>query len=48
MSVVDTCREVVMARSLFYYIVEKNPEAIAETPEIIDAKYRAVKAYATE
>ena len=30
MTVVEACREVGIARSSFYYIVENNPEAMAE------------------
>ena len=36
MTVVQACREVGMARSSFYYIVEKNPEAFADIQKIID------------
>ena len=37
MTVVEACRELGIARSSFYYIVENNPEAIAEFQVIIDA-----------
>jgi len=37
MTVVEACREAGIARSSFYYIVENNPEAIAEFQAIIDA-----------
>jgi hypothetical protein len=40
MSVVDACRMVGMPRSSFYYIVENNPEAIAEAQAIIAANNR--------
>src|SRR4030043_316620 len=40
MTVVDACREVGMARSSFYYIVENNPQAIADIQTIIDASNR--------
>jgi len=40
MTVVDACKAVGMARSSFYYIVENNPEAIAENQGIIDANNR--------
>jgi hypothetical protein len=30
MKVVEACRAVGIPRSSFYYIIEKNPEAIAE------------------
>lgn len=36
MTVVEACREVGMPRSSFYYIVENNPEAIADIQAIID------------
>jgi hypothetical protein len=36
MKVVDACREVGMPRSSFYYIVENNPQAIADIQAIID------------
>jgi len=37
MTVVEACREVGIARSSFYYIIENNPEVIAEFQDIIDA-----------
>ena len=37
MTVVEACREVGIARSSFYYIIENNPEVIAEFQVIIDA-----------
>jgi len=40
MTVVEACREVGMARSSFYYIVENNPQAIADIQTIIDASNR--------
>ena len=40
MTVVEACREVGIARSSFYYIVETNPEAIAEVQDIINASNR--------
>jgi hypothetical protein len=40
MSVVDACRMVGMPRSSFYYIVENNPEAMAEAQAIIEASNR--------
>ena len=40
MTVVEACREMGMARSTFYYIVENNPEAIAEVQDIINASNR--------
>jgi hypothetical protein len=40
MTVVEACREVGMPRSSFNYIVENNPEAIAETQTIIKANNR--------
>jgi hypothetical protein len=40
MSVVDACRIVGMPRSSFYYIVENNPEAIAEAQAIIETNNR--------
>ena len=40
MTVVEACGEVGIARNSFYYIVENNPEAIAEFHEIIDASNR--------
>jgi hypothetical protein len=40
MSVVEACRAVGMPRSSFYYIVENNPEAIAEVQALIEANNR--------
>jgi hypothetical protein len=40
MSVVDACRAVGMPRSSFYYIVENNPDEIAEAQAIIEANNR--------
>ncbi len=40
MTVVEACREVGIARSSFYYIVENNPEAIAEFQNIINDSNR--------
>jgi ACT domain-containing protein len=40
MSVVEACKAVGMPRSSFYYIVEKNPEAIADIQKIIDISNR--------
>lgn len=40
MTVLEACREVGIARSSFYYIVENNPEAIAEFQDIINASNR--------
>jgi hypothetical protein len=40
MTVVKACREVGIARSSYYYIVEKNPRAIADIQAIIDSSYR--------
>ncbi|MFZ0535162.1 MAG: helix-turn-helix domain-containing protein [Anaerolineales bacterium] len=40
MTVSDACRECGLARSTFYDILKRNPEAIAEIQEIIDAKNR--------
>ena len=39
-TVVEACREVGMARSSYYYIVEHNPRAIAEIQAIIDINNR--------
>jgi hypothetical protein len=36
MTVVEACREVGMASSSFYYIVEHKPRAIADIQAIID------------
>jgi hypothetical protein len=40
LTVVDACRTVGIPRSSFYYIVENNPEAVAEVQTIIDANNR--------
>ena len=40
MTVVEACQTVGMQRSTFYYIVDKNPEAMAEFKAIIDANKR--------
>jgi hypothetical protein len=40
MTVVEACREVGMARSSFYYIVENNPQAIADIQAFIDTNNR--------
>ena len=40
LTVVDACKEVGLPRSSFYYIVERNPEAIAEIQELIDTSNR--------
>jgi len=40
MTVVEACREVGIARSSFYYIVENNPEAITEIQDIINTSNR--------
>jgi hypothetical protein len=40
LNVVEACRMVGMPRSSFYYIVEKNPEEIAEAQAIIEANNR--------
>jgi len=40
MTVVEACREVGMARSSFYFIVEHNPRAIADIQAIIDISNR--------
>jgi ACT domain-containing protein len=40
MIVVDACREVGISRSYFYYIVEKNPDAMADIQAIINANNR--------
>jgi hypothetical protein len=40
MSVVDACKEVRLPRSSFYYIVQSNPDAIAEIQTLIDANQR--------
>jgi len=40
MTVVEACQKVGMPRSSFYYILENNPEAIAEVQAIIDTNNR--------
>jgi hypothetical protein len=40
MTVVEACREVGIARSSYCYIVEKNPQAIADIQAIIDSSNR--------
>ncbi len=40
MTVVDACREVGIPRSSFYYIIDKNPQAIADIQGIIDTSNR--------
>ena len=40
MNVIDACQAVGMPRSSFYYIVQNNPEAIAEVQDIINASNR--------
>lgn len=40
MSVVEACKVVGMPRSSFYYVVENNPEEIAEAQVIIEANNR--------
>ncbi len=40
MTVVEACREVGIARSSYYYIIEKNPRAIADIQAIIDSSNR--------
>ena len=40
MTVSDACRECGLARSTFYDIMKRNPEAIAEIQEIVDTKNR--------
>jgi DNA-binding IclR family transcriptional regulator len=40
MTVVEACKEVGIPRSSFYYIVDNNPEAIAEIQTPIDANNR--------
>jgi hypothetical protein len=40
MNVVESCKTVGMPRSSFYYLVENNPEAIAEAQGIIEANNR--------
>ena len=40
MTVIDACKEVGIPRSTFYDVVNKNPEAITEYQEIVDANAR--------
>ena len=40
MTVVEACREVWMARSSFYLILQNNPEAVMEFQDIINASNR--------
>jgi DNA invertase Pin-like site-specific DNA recombinase len=40
MTVVAACKEVGIPRSTFYDVVNKNPEAVTEYQEIVDANYR--------
>jgi hypothetical protein len=40
MTVVAACKDVGMPRSTFYDVVKKNPEAVTEYQEIVDANYR--------
>ena len=40
MTVVEACREVGMPRSSFYYIIDNNPDALAEMQTRIDANNR--------
>jgi len=40
MTVVAACKEVGIPRSTFYDVVKKNPEAVTEFQEIVDANYR--------
>ncbi len=40
MTVIDACKEVGIPRSTFYDVVKKNPEAVTEYQEIVDANYR--------
>lgn len=39
MTVVSACKEVGMPRSTFYDVMNKNPEAVTEYQEIVDANY---------
>ena len=48
MSVVEACRTVRIARSSYYYIVEKNPQAIADIQAIIDASNREKRSSAED
>jgi hypothetical protein len=40
MTVTEACQAVGMPRSSYYYIIENNPEAIAEIQAVIDANNR--------
>jgi hypothetical protein len=40
MTVVDACREAGLPRSSFYYIVENNPQALADIQAVIDTNNR--------
>jgi predicted DNA-binding protein YlxM (UPF0122 family) len=40
MTVVDACKEVGIPRSTFYDVVKKNPEAVTEYQEIVEANAR--------
>jgi hypothetical protein len=40
MSVVEACREVGMPRSTFYYMMDNNPEVIANIQDVIDISNR--------
>ena len=40
MTVVSACKEVGIPRSTFYDVVKKNPEAVTEYQEIVDANAR--------
>ena len=40
MTVVAACKEVGIPRCTFYDVVNKNPEAVTEYQEIVDANYR--------
>ena len=40
MTVVDACKEVGIPHSTFYDVVKKNPEAVTEYQDIVDANYR--------
>jgi hypothetical protein len=43
MKVVGACRTVGIPRSSFYYIIEKNPQAIAELQALTDTTNRELK-----
>lgn len=40
MTVVEACKAVGMPRSSFYYIMDNNPDALAEAQELIDVSNR--------